>query len=192
MIRKHDGLQRRHLRHTVEGRKGIAKAYTTNEEENDMAKVKVLNYEVLGAVNVTELPTGVTHIVQPPRSYICSQCSVAMVTGNDLKTVFETFGHSEASNLDEAYQAILALGYKESRYRRGIDNRKAIELDGMGVARIEVKGRRMGHMIAFKDGVIYDPAGYVFHSAKELRANYKARHGRAWTFDYILNLQEAN
>src|SRR5690606_29952777 len=96
------------------------------------------------------------------------------------------FGHAKESNLTEAWRAMQALGIKENRWLPKVDNRYKVDLSGRGILRIHVEGRELGHMVAFEDGIIYDPEGYVYDGAHELRKDYYARQGRRWKLDYVL------
>lgn len=129
-------------------------------------------------------------ITQPAESNICTQCSVAMLGNIELNQSFELFGHSNSSNLGQAWKVLQKLGYKEYYFKAKVDNRRRIPLEGRGLLAIGVKGTPMGHAVAFNDGKIYDPGGYIFDSLAHLQAHYMKQQNRKWLVREYLRVMQ--
>lgn len=106
---------------------------------------------------------------QPQGEPSCTQYAVAMITEQPAQHVCETLGHRRAASLDECLRVLRIFGYNtelREYYGFGVPA-------GRGLIRIEVKGQRIGHMVAYAGGVIYDPHGYVFRTVAALTRHYR-------------------
>lgn len=113
-------------------------------------------------------------IKQPVGSSLCGHCSMAMVLEDNVENIIASMGTNEegGTNVFMVYEELnkRGIGYVENELP---DNRRKMDLSGKGIAFITGSSRKWGHAVAFNNGVIYDPAGYLFEGAKELRAYYK-------------------
>lgn len=117
-------------------------------------------------------------VTQPDGSFICGQCSVAMVTDMELEEVFEKAygGHRDWTHYIMTKQALERIGFESGNIVE-VDNRRKWSLpEGKrGMIRVHVKSRNMGHMVAFNErGEVYDSHGEIFASISELTKAYTA------------------
>lgn len=134
------------------------------------------NDEAVQAVKIRELDDGMTLVIQPPRSKICGQCAMAMITGVDVaEIVSQTELHPSGGTSISTRDKVLREHFEEVVTKWDVDNRKAIDLSGKGLLMLQYGRSMSGHALAFREGKIYDPAGRFYASLKELRECYKRR-----------------
>lgn len=123
-----------------------------------------------------------------PNGKTCGQTVVAMVSGIPVEESIKYFGHNKASNFKEQWKVFDKIGIKYGEHQ-AIDNRRKWELPSFAVVRIVATTRRMGHVLAYKDGVFYDPLGHIFNSREEVKEHYATRTGRKWRFSHYYEIK---
>jgi hypothetical protein len=121
-----------------------------------------------------------------PNNMTCGQTSVAMVAGISVEESIKLFGHNHSSRLSDYQRVLKNLGIRYGDYTK-VDNRRKVVLPDFCLVRLDRIGARTGHLIAYKDGVFYDPAngGKTFNSIDELMSAYNP-YRRRWRIQYYL------
>ncbi|MCA1800121.1 MAG: hypothetical protein LC650_02360 [Actinobacteria bacterium] len=118
--------------------------------------------------------------VQPEGVGICGQCSMAMVLDVPVSDVVKLLPTINGTSAGQRNRVMAEYYSKPVIEVRKVDNRKYIDLSGVGVIAISTtKGPRRGHAMAFKDGAIYDPGGRVFEGYRAMLDYYKEAWGGA-------------
>lgn len=120
------------------------------------------------------LDNGRTLIVQPHGSPICGQCSMAMIAGVKVQEIVDQLYCDDGTTYPQR-DAVLSHYMDNVRTVGHIDNRKAIDLSGVGIVAMQYGRSNSGHAVAFENGEIYDPAGRHYESLAELKKDYKSR-----------------
>ena len=109
-------------------------------------------------------------VVQPPGSYKCSQCCVAMLAGVSLKRSIQAFGLRHATNLYALRNALKKLGFEAGEKYKGF-GRKQKNLPRTCLLLMKWRGQKVSHLVVFHQGDVYDPAGYVLEWSDFLEMN---------------------
>lgn len=128
--------------------------------------------------------------VQPKGSSYCGQYALSMALGEDVERIFVELGKPEDGTTCDQYEGVLERRKLNYRHIEFPDNRRRIDLSGKGVLSITNRARNTGHAMAFKDGVIYDPAGNVFKSITEMRKHAKPYYGTVKVFSVLTILDK--
>ena len=112
-------------------------------------------------------------IIQPEGSYKCAQCCVAMVAGVSLKQSIQAFGLSHATNLYALRNALKKLGFRAAEKYESF-GRKEKRLPRTCLLRLKWPKQKLGHVVVFQKGRVYDPAGYTLDWAEFLLMNCDA------------------
>lgn len=130
-------------------------------------------------------------IKQGNNTKTCGQCTTAMLLGITIEESIKLYGHETTSNMREAKKVIEKFNFKAGNIVK-IDNRKKWNLPKMAFVRVCITTKRVGHFIAYKDGVFYDPSRGIFNSKEELLANYNNGNSRKWRFSHYMEVVEHN
>ena len=131
-----------------------------------------------------------------PNGTTCGQTVVAMVTGIPVEESIAHFGHNKGTNFKEQTKILNKLGMVVGEYKR-IDNRKKWEFDlpNMACVRLQPNKRQTGHIIAYQNGIFYDPlVTRPFYSKQEVLDHYnRNKHsGIKWRFSHYYEVSEPN
>lgn len=128
--------------------------------------------------------------VQPKGSSYCGQYALSMALGEDVRRLFAELGKPEDGTTCDQYEGVLERRKLNYRHIEFPDNRRRIDLSGKGVLSITNRARNTGHAMAFKDGIIYDPAGNVFNSIAEMKKHVKPYYSAVKVFSVITILDK--
>lgn len=115
-------------------------------------------------------------LIQPKCSNQCSQHAVAMYSKRSLNEVFKAFGTDRATNLNILISALDKLEIENKGILK-VDNRKKkmIQNFGNGFIRIQYGQRKMGHLMLYFNGKIYDSSNGIFDSLDSMLEFYNGR-----------------
>lgn len=128
-----------------------------------------------------------------PNSQTCGQTTIAMIAGIDVQESIKLFGHNGTSYYKDYTRVLGNLGIGFIYHK--VDNRKKIYLPKKAIIRIKwgTGNRCKGHLVAYENGVFYDPLFGVFYSKEEFlfeinRDKLARRKGR---IDWYLEILES-
>lgn len=123
---------------------------------------------------------------QLPGDMLCGHCTVAMITGKSLFQIIQEFGHTHTTTLREVKSVLIANGYQVGDLCT-VDNRKKRQpLPPLSLVRIDVPGRKIGHLVVYNEGVIYDSNIGVFSSLESFMESYRMRGN--WRIRHIMEV----
>lgn len=128
-------------------------------------------------------------IMQPKKSKLCGQCTIAMLSGITLDESIKLFGHSRTSYFSDYTRVLKALDIPFTKNVK-VDNRKKYELPKKCMVRLQFVGRKTGHLIAYEDGKFYDSSRGIFNSKEELMSSYNDNSTRKTRIDWYMEILE--
>ncbi|AYP68191.1 hypothetical protein PQE75_gp059 [Bacillus phage vB_BcoS-136] len=126
-----------------------------------------------------------------PTKNTCGQTTIAMLCGITPQESIEVFGHNRSSRYKDYVRVLNQLGVSHGEIKK-VDNRKKYDLPRKAIVRMNKTGNKNGHLIAYCDGVFYDPWYGIFHSKEELLEywNVRKRYGGKWRIDWFIEIFE--
>lgn len=103
-------------------------------------------------------------VLQPPGSFCCGQCCVAMITGITRKEAVKKFGTKGSTTTKAVRRALLKLGYGAGERLKTF--RREASLPGLCMLVLKYENRASGHWVVYCDGLIYCPGRGIYPFAE--------------------------
>lgn len=111
-------------------------------------------------------------LTQPENSRSCGQHCIAMITGLPLEEVIAAVGHDRGTYTKDVIRGFNALGLKVPISRLKPIRKNAV-LPQRCILKIKWLGHKRGHWVAYENGMIYDPIGFIHPYHTEAYSAYK-------------------
>jgi len=110
-----------------------------------------------------------------------------MVAGITLEESISIFGHEAPSYLKD-YKRVLAELNIEHGEKTSVDNRKKYAIPDKALVRMQIRGRKTGHLTVHYKGRFYDPADRIYDSKEEFINSYKESN-KNWRIDWYMEIK---
>jgi len=105
-------------------------------------------------------------VQQPPRSFQCGQCCVAMVAGVTRKKSIKAFGTKGVTTTKSVIRAFKRLGYTANAALKTFRRQEA--LPAVCLLRLRYENRHYQHWVVYCEGLIYCPGLGIYPYAQLL------------------------
>lgn len=131
----------------------------------------------------------VRHVRQGKNDFMCGQCCISMITGQDVQEIVELMGTDDGTTGEEVSKALRHLGIRcseERKLKKGEALPRRAILHMSGLTRRGTRDKRWGgHWVLLWDGIIYDPdekepMGVHWYTAREMGAEISSLRTKAF------------
>lgn len=129
-------------------------------------------------------------LIQPKSSDQCGQHVMAMLTNRSIEEIFELYGTRGATNMRLHERVLNELNIKHSKTKK-VDNRKkdAIKNIGNGLVRIKYGQRKMGHVVLYYNGKVYDSSNGLFNGLEHMLRYYNNKFNSRVLVSHYLEIE---